>query len=144
MIGDAYDEETQQALGWNQPGLFAPETNPLFADLQPQSGWTPVADHIEGLATLGSRRDVVLCGVANEQKYRTDPKNHFKEPCEFGLYRFASKHRLLTGSWECETEELLWIHGKHAPLLEDFLESPFHRALSVMWPDAAVFSDEWL
>lgn len=40
--------------------------------------------------------------------------------------------------------DLVWLHGKNAPLLVDFAGSPLHQVLCSTWPTAASVADEWL
>jgi hypothetical protein len=75
-----------------------------------------------------------------------------------GLYRFRAGHALQVGGsadpswqgndreakWSGEIFELLWIHGKNAPLREDFEGSSLHAAIGELWPGCLVLGDERL
>jgi hypothetical protein len=62
-----------------------------------------------------------------------------------GLYRFRGGHHLeIEERWSGEVFELLWLHGKNAPLLEDFAGSRLHVAVNELWPGCLVLADERL
>ncbi|HET7543623.1 MAG TPA: hypothetical protein VFK05_27310 [Polyangiaceae bacterium] len=43
----------------------------------------------------------------------------------------------------CIPERPPWIHGKNAPLPENFLGSPLHALVETFWPAHAVLADEF-
>jgi hypothetical protein len=75
-----------------------------------------------------------------------------------GLYRFRAGHALTVGEpadpsweggsrearWRGDVFELLWIHGKNAPLREDFEGSLLHLAIEKLWPGCLILADERL
>ena len=46
--------------------------------------------------------------------------------------------------WRGEVFELLWVHGKNAPLEGDFEGSLLHLAVGKLWPGCLVLGDERL
>jgi hypothetical protein len=88
---------------------------------------------------------------------RREPEQFHPSSSDLALYRFRDGHTLVVGKpdpdfdpegatprWRGEVFEFLWIHGKNAPLQEDFLGSPLHRVIERLWPEALVVADEWL
>jgi hypothetical protein len=88
---------------------------------------------------------------------RREPQNFHPMSSHLGLYRFRAGRTLTIGEpdptwqggggearWHGEVFELLWIHGKNAPLAEDFEGSALHLALGKLWPGCLVFGDERL
>ena len=89
---------------------------------------------------------------------RREPQKFHPMSSYLGLYRFREGHDLVVGRsadpsfeaddskarWRGKVVEFLWIHGKNAPLREDFEGSSLHVAMSELWPDCLVHGDERL
>lgn len=90
---------------------------------------------------------------------RREPEHFFDWPAWLGICHIPLGHRLVVGvtdafeedeedppppRFEGTVHDLVWLHGKNAPLLDDFLGSSLHRALDAHWPQADYLADEWL
>lgn len=89
---------------------------------------------------------------------RREPQHFRTEPASLGFYRVPQGHELVIGLGEDLSEfmedwkptppafagrvvEWVWLEGKNAPLLEDFLDSTLHRTLLSVWPGARIFEE---
>jgi len=110
----------------------------------------------EALAHV-ARADAAMVAVeAPAASLRREPQNFHPMSSHLGLYRFRAGHHLAVGEpepwtgaggearWRGEVFELLWVHGKNAPLEGDFEGSPLHLAVGKLWPGCLVLGDERL
>jgi len=126
-----------------------------------------LADLAPAVDVAANLPDAVIHVFAEARTYRREPQLFYPGGAELGLYRFGGGHHLVVGkpddfsdiarqdpelyesikpasldpAWEGTVEELLWLSGKNAPLLEDFIGSPFHVFLESLWPDHLVVED---
>jgi hypothetical protein len=96
-------------------------------------------------------------------RFRRQPAHFYDWPANLGLYLLPGGHDLCVGATDddlfsdeaSEAEPAppvfsgkvygcIWLHGKNAPLLEDFIDSDLHRAMLAIWPDATIVEDCWL
>lgn len=106
-----------------------------------------------------AREDTAMVTVeVPASSLRREPTNFHPMSSHLGLYRFRRGHALTVGEpadpawhqgsgearWRGEVFELLWIHGKNAPLLEDFEGSSLHLAIETLWPGCLILADERL
>jgi hypothetical protein len=107
----------------------------------------------------------LLAADALASAFRNNPEHFYAYPASLGLYRFQNGYELTVGEpvdfsdvadqfpelaqqpslpkWKGTVTEFLWLHGKNAPLQEDFRGSPLHLAIQKFWPGVIVLADEW-
>jgi hypothetical protein len=115
-------------------------------------------ERVDQATAHGAREaDTMVAAEALATSLRREPQHFHPSSSDLGLYRVHEGHALVIGEphpdfdppdaapkWRGEVFEVLWIHGKNAPLEEDFLGSPLHRVVERFWPGAVVLADEWL
>ena len=152
-----------------QGGSLRPPTTPMFDESEMKS-LTGFHDPGAAAKAIANLVDATVSVFVEAQTYRVHPEHFYPGGADFGLYRFREGHRLVVGEpedfsdiakddpglyesmkpasldpiWEGTVHEMLWLHGKNAPLREDFLGSPFHRIIERFWPEHLVVEDCWL
>jgi hypothetical protein len=110
----------------------------------------------EALAHVAREEPATVAVEVPASSLRREPQSFHPMPSYLALYRFRTGHSLTVGEpepwqggdgqarWRGEVFELLWVHGKNAPLVEDFEGSSLHSAVGKLWPGCLVLGDERL
>jgi hypothetical protein len=136
--------------------LRSPDLPPLEALVGEEPGVPRSFERVgEALAHVAAEDAAMVTVEAPAASLRREPQRFHPMSSYLALYRFKTAHRLNVGEpdypadlragaaprWSGEVSELLWIHGKNAPLEEDFLGSPVHRAVDEIWPGCLILAD---
>jgi len=137
--------------------------SPEMAYLEAKVGGEPdtpreLASLDEALADVGREDSAMLAVEVPASSLRLEPQKFHPMSSFLGLYRFRAGHALVVGEpadpfweggnrearWRGEVFEFLWIHGKNAPLREDFEGSVLHVVIEKLWPRCIILADERL
>jgi len=136
--------------------LRPPDLPPVEAILGGQPDAPQAFEQLEAAVAKVARDDAAMVAVeVPAASVRREPQKFHPMASYLGLYRFRAGHSLVVGepadpawqddqreaSWRGQVFELLWIHGKNAPLREDFEGSPLHLTVSDLWPGCLVLAD---
>ena len=139
--------------------LRTPDLAPLEAMAGGEADAPQAFERIdEALAHVAGDDAAMVVLEVPASSVRRKPENFHPMPSHLGLYRFRDGHDLIVGRsaepsleaddskarWRGKVSEFLWVHGKNAPLREDFEGSPLHVVVSQLWPDCLVLADERL
>jgi hypothetical protein len=113
----------------------------------------------DALALLDRPTGAMVQVTVVDQHFRRSPENRYGDTAAFGFYRVPEGYPLVIGeledwqrdlaklgptappTFEGTVTEWLWVEGKSAPHLDDFLGSPLHECVAIAWPEALVFGE---
>ncbi len=139
-----------------ESSLISPDFTKYHPDLFKSFG--TIQDALKGLISSG----VGLLSVNMHTSY-CHASEGFYDFASLGIYLLPCGHNLVIGKPEDfpldgDTSDLqpdtpifddevfwcLWIQGKNAPTVDDFLGSSIHKQISSIWPNVIILDDTWL
>ena len=152
--------------GLAEPWIVSPDTAAFVYETESLPCRT-FGSSSEAAAQLVEEDECGVAMAAAARGFRRDPTHFYSMPAGLGIYRVRDGHRLVVGAPEDFSDlegdfpelaaeasappcfdgivhEWIWLHGKNAPLEEDFLGSKLHLAIEALWPGMVVLADDWL
>jgi len=138
--------------------IRTPDLAPLEATVLGEADAPRAFERLDGALAHVARDDAAMVVLeVPASSVRREPEKFHPMSSYLGLYRFRDGHDLAVGEpdpslpgydsearWRGKVFEFLWIHGKNAPLAEDFEGSSLHVAMGKLWPGCLVLGDERL
>ena len=131
-----------------------------------QPAWYGVTDVAEALSFASEWDDWTIAFEGPAEAVRRPPEDLYMGPTTVAVCSVPGGFRLEIGrgdlseipeelradgwqrameaDWAGTVTELVWLHGKACPYLEEFRSSRLHMKLLEVWPDCSVWADAFL